>query len=95
MRKIEIDMVNAIFNRENWSKDNTMVTITDNGLIEVRLHGHIIAYGSGLHELEAKIDTLLAYPTNTTMSRLRALGIDVRRRKGEVILSGIGTFILY
>ncbi len=94
MRKIEKEMNAAINqiswgNAVNWAKDNTVVFIQQStGKIFVTLHGSIIAHGMGLGCMVADKDTLLAYPTNTTMSRLRALGIDVCRRKGEVILNG-------
>ena len=89
MRKIELMMNRAIQNSENWSCANTMVTSHNNGMSEVFLHGHHIArvwrFGD---EVTVNTETLMKWPTRTTMSRLRALGADVCTRKGVVMLDG-------
>jgi len=83
MRKIELMMNRAIQNSENWNCANTMVTSHNNGMSEVFLHGHHIArvwrFGD---EVQVNTETLINWPTRTTMSRLRALGADVCTRKG-------------
>ena len=66
--------------------------------IDVFLHGHHIATVWGICNgvetprdqwtVEVNTNTLRAWPTRTTMSRLRALGVDVCARKGEVLLNG-------
>ena len=62
--------------------------------MDVFLHGHHIATvwnacdGRDRWTVEVNTDTLRAWPTRTTMSRLRALGADVCTRKGEVLLNG-------
>jgi len=89
MRKIELMMNRAIQNSENWNCANTMVTSHNNGMSEVFLHGHHIArvwrFGD---EVQVNTETLINWPTRTTMSRLRALGADVCTRKGVVMLDG-------
>ena len=87
MRKIESDMLKAINFGYHFAKDNTRVDITDT-CAEVYLHGSPIATVSRHGTVDVNTDTLLDYPTRTTLSRLRALGVDVSIRKGEVILNG-------
>jgi hypothetical protein len=89
MRKIEKQMVAAIQNRATWRLDNTSISPIDDVNSAVYLHGHEIALvnqRSGL--IMVNENTLKAYPTNTTKSRLRALGVDVATRKGVTYLYG-------
>ena len=87
MRKIEQQMVKALNNGDNWCQANTQVISDGEGLGWVYLHGHMIALSvDGI--VEPIRETLLAWPTRTTMSRLRALGVDVCTRKGDVYLDG-------
>jgi hypothetical protein len=92
MRKIELQMITAIRYNRNWANANTMVNYNpDTGLSTVYLHGHKIATATDAAPYEpaiADVDTLQAWPTRTTMSRLRALGVDVCTRKGVVLLDG-------
>jgi hypothetical protein len=87
MRKIEQQMNNAIAQGESWTGSNTQVVTLVNGVSEVFLHGHHIAQCYGT-ETEVDIKTLLNWPTRTTMSRLRALGVDVCTRRGDIYLNG-------
>ena len=87
MRKIEKQMNNAIARGESWAGGNTQVVTLVNGVSEVFLHGHHIAQCYGT-ETEVDIKTLLNWPTRTTMSRLRALGVDVCTRRGDIYLNG-------
>ena len=70
MRKIEFEMIRAINNNRNWSKDNTSVTFDpDTNNSNVYLHGNLIA---------TVTDTDMTiydggWQTNTTKSRLNAL----------------------
>ena len=84
MRLIEQQMLQAVNNQSNWSKDNTMVTYQPlDNVSYVYLHGHHIATYSHLGlELLPNLDTLVTWPTVTTKSRLRALGVNVYTRKG-------------
>lgn len=87
MRKIELEMLAAIKSGTRFAKGNTTVEITDVNA-EVYLHGNHIATVSGFGIVEVNTSTLLKYPTRTTLSRLRALDVDVYVRKGEVFLNG-------
>ena len=70
MRKIELEMIRAINNNRNWSKDNTSVTFDpDTNNSNVYLHGNLIA---------TVTDTDMTiydggWQTVTTKSRLNAL----------------------
>jgi hypothetical protein len=94
MRLIEKEMLEAIKHGRSWSKDNTRV---DANMVDgvkytrVFLHNHKIASTAmwkGSLIVETCKDTLREWPTRTTMGRLRALGVDVCTRKGEVMLNG-------
>jgi hypothetical protein len=89
MRVIEEEMLSAIESASNWSKDNTAVEFVEStGGSDVFLHGHHIATVDWRGNVIIMTSTLRQWPTRTTMSRLRALGVDVCTRKGEVLLNG-------
>ena len=88
MRLIEREMNAAINEGRDWSKDNTQVIPTPLGISKVLLHGHEIAQVGRQGGVVVNASTLRAWPTRTTMSRLRALGADVCTRKGIVHLNG-------
>ena len=97
MRKIEMNMNAAVMLGRDWSDANTRVERVRMDRIsacDVFLHGHHIATvwnacdGRDRWTVTTNTDTLRAWPTRTTMSRLRALGVDVCTRKGEVLLNG-------
>jgi hypothetical protein len=95
MRKIEKEMMAAINSGRDWGKDNTRVTVAAgyrSYWADVHLHGNHIAEvlcRMGCDDVvKPNLDTLRRYPTRTTMSRLRALGVDVCTRKGVVLLDG-------
>ena len=74
-------------NGDNWCLANTQVISDGEGLSWVYLHGHMIALSvDGI--VEPVRETLLDWPTRTTMSRLRALGVDVCKRRGDIYLDG-------
>jgi len=78
MRVIEKNMLKALNAGINWQSANT--TVLSSG--SVFLHGNRIAYmENGV--LVPDLQTLAYWPTNTTRSRLQALGFIV---KGSVIL---------
>lgn len=89
MRQIEFDMVKAIRENKPFNKANTQVRI-DANTAHVFLHGNHIASVGGYvaDNVMVNIDTLRAYPTPTTKSRLRALGVDVFTKKGITYLNG-------
>lgn len=89
MRLIEKEMNAAIKYGRDWSKDNTRVEqALSTGGCDVFLHGNHIATVQRDGLTLVMRHTLRQWPTRTTMSRLRALGVDVCTRKGEVILFG-------
>jgi hypothetical protein len=90
MRKIEKEMLEAIESAsEFWNKDNTCVEFVEStGGSDVFLHGHHIATVQRNGLALVMVNTLRNWPTRTTMSRLRALGVDVCTRKGDVMLNG-------
>ena len=87
MRKIEREMMGAILNKRSWCKDNTSVvyeceldepTHARLEQAKVYLRGNHVAtwlYQDGT--VHANIATLYNWPTPTTKSRLRALGVKV------------------
>lgn len=96
MRKIEKDMLAAINGGRDWKQANTEVRCERGRFrdyfADVFLHGNHIAEVyenmSGERRVAVNKATLCEHPTQTTMSRLRALGVDVCTRKGKVILNG-------
>jgi len=70
MRKIEMEMQNAIRNGQDWSKANTSVNFDQEGFMTVRLHGNRIC------EMTPSGDLTLSscgWQTVTTKSRLNAV----------------------
>ncbi len=89
MRKIEQLMNQAIHAQKRWALQNTIVSPIDDTNMAVYLHGHEIAIVNTYNGFTmTNIDTLRRYPTNTTKSRLRALGVNVSTRKGVTYLDG-------
>lgn len=94
MRKIERDMLAAITSGKDWHSANTMVVHSDHVgnpylRCSVYLHGHVIAEidrGGVVHALHS---TFRHWPTRTTASRLRALGVDARLIKHEATINGV------
>jgi len=83
MKKIEKCMIAALQSRSFWKEGNTMVHPSG----DVYLFGNQIARVTG-GEVRVNTYTLSHYPTNTTISRLRALGVDVCRKAGRAYLDG-------
>jgi len=89
MRKIETEMVAAIKAGKNFTRDNTSVVVHDGGLFySVFLFGNHIA--KGIVGNVPRYFNLCSHPSNTTMSRLRALGVPVCRKGGVPCLHGRG-----
>lgn len=91
MRKVEKQMLAAIKARKPMFGRNTMVTVTGDGeRAQVYLHGNHIAdyfYRSGI--TEANTYTLARWPSVTTKSRLRALGVNVYTKNRTTFLDGV------
>ncbi len=82
-------MNQAIHSQKRWSLQNTIVSPIDDTNVAIYLHGHEIAIVNTYNGFTmTNIDTLRRYPTNTTKSRLRALGVNVSTRKGVTYLDG-------
>ena len=95
MRKIEENMCNAIDCGQPWSGGNTMVTprqrINGDTVCSVFLHGHHIAdveFTASGRVIDVNIETLRRWPTVTTKSRLRALGVDLFQKDFEIFIDG-------
>ena len=69
MRKIESEMVAAIYKNKNWSSGNTMVTTDDANISRVFLHGNHIATIDD-HSMMIMDG---GWQSKTTKSRLNAL----------------------
>lgn len=97
MRKIEKEMNYAVAQGRNWSSANTMVRVEpETRLRHVYLHGHHIATvevlspGWGwMGHVKPNLETLADWPTNTTKSRLRALGVNVYTRNHTTYVDGV------
>jgi len=98
MRKIEQQMMNAVYNRQSWQSGNTSVRPRFDGSLSVYLHGNHIAnvINSNMVDdvitsrmVEVNTNTLRRWATPTTKSRLRALGANVTTRKGVTYLDNV------
>lgn len=99
MRKIESLMLAAIKNRANWKSDNTAVEFLPAVLgsafdrSHVTLHGNHIATvwhcDGKADRVEANWHTFQLWPSATTRSRLRALGIPASIQKGKACIDGM------
>lgn len=79
MRKIDAEMVNATISNRSVVLGNTTVS-SDDAEIRVYLHGnHIWTHERG----NGARFTLAGWPTATTLSRLRALGVRICRKQGK------------
>lgn len=87
MRKIEEQMVRAAHTLRDWRSGNTKVKI-NGALAHVYLHGHHIATVGSPDGVEVNVDTLREWPTPTTKSRLKALGVDVATKNHVTYLNG-------
>lgn len=87
MKKIEKFMLAAIKHHVPWSMNNTQVSI-DANTAHVFLFGNHIASVVNGGTPRVNLDTLRRYPTPTTKSRLRALGVDLYTKKGITFVNG-------
>ena len=92
MRLIEQQMNEAISTRANqWAKDNTSVMyIPQLDQSSIYLHGHHIAfYDHTKGTMVPNLDTFRDWPTATTRSRLRALGVNASIKNFEATIDGV------
>lgn len=94
MRKIEKEMLQAIQSKQNWNKDNTAVYYVqslhpDGSYSEIYLHGNCLGlYYHNTKTFDMFWYTFRAWPTMTTASRLRALGVGAHIVKGKAYIDG-------
>lgn len=101
MRQIEKEMLQAIVSKTNFSKGNTQVTYYPEietpihsrmETSKVYLHGNHIATVCHTEPHRGRVvvnkDTLAAWPTPTTASRLRALGIHASIKDFQACIDG-------
>lgn len=89
MRKIESQMLQAIATGKNWQNGNTSTRMIDDCTLAVFLHGNEIAVvNTNNGNTYPTIHTFRDYPTATTRSRLRALGISASIRQGRAFIDG-------
>lgn len=99
MRVIEEQMLKAVKERKGKNLGGVHPTLGVNTRVEyesgadfssVWLFGnHIADYWHGREKpLQVNVYTLTDFPTKTTISRLRALGADIRTVKGVLYLDG-------
>lgn len=99
MRKIEQQMIDAIENKKQFNSGNTRVEYlpeVDTSMqsriehCKIYLHGnHIATYAYGRDRYYMNKNTLLQWPTNTTKSRLNALGFKVAFKQGKILIDGV------
>lgn len=86
-RKITTDAVHAFMNGENFSRDNTSVSVNSFGDVVLMLHGNQIAQKRKI-ENDLQISNAGWFST-TTKERLNGLpGVSVNQRKGVWFLNG-------
>ena len=92
MRTIETKMLEAIINKTDWQLDNTSVKYdaqTDTSRVHL-FYNHICSYPHRKDKAPRVNKTVFAkYPTRTTVSRLRALGIDARVKNKQPTINGV------
>ena len=90
MRKIESAMCAAVKEHRYWKSGNTEVNVRYDYLgcihVEVRLHGNLIWKYNEAEDV--KEFTLAGWNTNTTRSRLNALGVGVYQKNFKPMYNG-------
>jgi len=91
MRKIEKQMIDAVKAKTTWHGSNTSVSmhVDARGFLipNIFLHGNHIASVEN-DVVRVNEYTLKHWPTLTTKSRLRALGVNVTTKAGVTYLNG-------
>lgn len=79
MRKIEQEMVSAIKTSSEWGKDNTKIRLGRfSGNIEVYLYDYHLATVDPADNVYINHKTIVDKPSKTTVSRLKALGVNAK-----------------
>ena len=86
-RKITQRATTAFFAGKNYTENNTAVNVYMGGLVELSLHGNIIAFYNkhGDHTIQFN---LCGWNTLTTRERLAGLGIKITVKKGIPYYNG-------
>ena len=87
MRKIEEQMNAAIKANKYWKNGNTEV-VPAGDQVDVYLHGNHIATVPWHDPIYVNTQTFSNWPTPTTRSRLRALGIDASIKNFAAQING-------
>ena len=91
MRKIEEQMNAAVANKDDFSFANTSVRYAPEvNSSAIYLHGHHIA--TFVHTTDSIVpnaDTFRDWPTSTTRSRLRALGVNASIKNFSATIDGV------
>jgi hypothetical protein len=88
MRVIEKQMLSAINAHKDWESANTSVSCIDDVNVAVYLYGnHIADVNSRTGFVMVNKQTLAKWPSNTTKSRLRALGVRVTTKNYTTYLN--------
>ena len=82
MRKISIEACRAFYDKRNYKKSNTQVSIDSLGDVKMTLFGNDIAW---TRRGEIKF-SLCGWGSITTLERLRTLGIPLKKSRGLVYL---------
>ena len=99
MKRVEEEMLKLIAERRSGVRGDIEVITYKNSYwcddlltSDVRLHDNSIANighrADGTVTVVVQVGTLREYPTATTLSILRALCVDVKRRGGKIYLDG-------
>jgi hypothetical protein len=88
MRRIESAMLEAIRDKRNWRSGNSKVLRYTTFSSVFLFNKHIANVQDGVGVI-VNVNTLRAWPTPTTMSRLRALGANVYQRNHVVYLDDV------
>ena len=104
MRKIEQQMIEAIRSKQDWKSYKNakgypameVVHVRENGInyADIYLHANLIATATPdtwdvYPCAQPNRATFVAYPTRTTRSRLRALGVNASIKDGAACINGM------
>lgn len=83
MRKIDNNVAIAVNNRYDYKSGNTRVEVVNNNVF-VYLHNNLI-----YRIIDGAVSfTLAGWNTQTTRSRLNALGVNIKQKNYDAILNG-------
>lgn len=90
MRKVEIFMLKTLWEKRNAVNGNTsIVHFPTQNISKVKLYNNLIAtvnFTKKYPKVTINLPVVIKFPTKTTFSRLRALGIKIRKTEGGIYL---------